>query len=56
VIVFRFGVAREHDGAPVGRRQFDVDHLDRRELFENCPRRQAASQRLQPLFERDLKQ
>ena len=28
VIVFRFGVARKHDGAPVGRRQFDVDHLD----------------------------
>ena len=33
VIVFRFGVAREHDHPPVGRRQFDVDHLDRPELF-----------------------
>ena len=53
VIVFRFGVAREHDDTPVGRRQFDVDHLDRPELFHHRPRRQARGQRLQPLFERD---
>ena len=28
-IVFPFGVAREHDDTPIGRRQFDVDRLDR---------------------------
>ena len=52
-MVFRFGVAREHDDTPVGRRQFDVDHLDRREFFEDRLRCQARGQRLQPLFECD---
>src|SRR5450631_4464750 len=43
-----------HDDHPIVRRgQFDINHLYGGELFEHGPRRQARTQGLQPLLQRD---
>ena len=52
VIVLGFGMARKDHDSVVGRGQFDVDHLDRGELFQHGFGCQSRRQSLQPLLER----
>ena len=49
------GVAGQHDLAPVGGRQMDVDHLDGCELFQRAARGQSRRERVEPAREGDLK-
>jgi hypothetical protein len=51
---FGLGVAGEHDLAPVGGRQMDVDHLDGGELFERAARGQPGRQGMQAARQGDL--
>lgn len=48
------GVAGQHDLAPVGGGQMDVDHLDGGELFQRAARGQSRRERVEPARQRDL--
>src|SRR5580704_13416957 len=49
-----FGVTAEDQGAAVGGREMDVEHLDRCKLVEHSSRREAGRQRLEPCTQRDV--
>lgn len=54
LILVRLGIAWQHDLAPVGGRQLDVDHLHGLELVEDGSRGEARRQGAQALLEGDL--
>jgi len=55
LIRFRLGVARHDQPSAVGGGQTHIQHLNRRQLFQHRPRREARGQDLQPLFQRHRK-